>query len=129
MKQDFKFLQKISKSLKAPKIEKRKDKKVEKHIEMEETAAVRNATNDILDFLKSRDDFWRNVEKWKMYHTTTYDNEIPNKNVKYNKAEAMYTVLDNVCENNYSHIIVHENNCSHIVRKTQCLNNYFLHTV
>ena len=47
----------------------------------------------------------------------------------------MYTVLDNVCENNYSHIVVctnnyshivvYENNCSHIVRKTQCLNNYF----
>ena len=47
----------------------------------------------------------------------------------------MYTVLDNVCENNYSHIVVctnnyshivvYKNNCSHIVRKTQCLNTYF----
>ena len=47
----------------------------------------------------------------------------------------MYTVWHNVCENNYSHIVVctnnyshivvYENNCSHIVRKTQCLNTYF----
>ena len=37
----------------------------------------------------------------------------------------MYTVWHNVCENNYSHIVVCTNNYSHIARKTQCLNNYF----
>ena len=47
----------------------------------------------------------------------------------------MYTVWHNVCENNYSNIVVctnnhsqivvHENYCSHIVRKTQGLNSYF----
>ena len=61
--------------------------------------------------------------------------QIKNSHLFLIKAEAMYTVLDNVCENNYSHIVVctnnyshivvYENNCSHIVRKTQYLNTYF----
>ena len=43
---------------------------------------------------------------------------------QYNVCEINYSHIV-VCKNNYSHIVVYENNCSHIVRKTQCLNNYF----
>ena len=42
------------------------------------------------------------------------------------KAEAMYTVLHNLCENNYLNIVVCKNIYSHIVVNK---NNYFVHSV
>ena len=63
LKKDFKFLQKISKSLENSNKNNHRTKKAEKTIELEETVSVRNATNDILKFLTSRDLFWRNLKK------------------------------------------------------------------
>ena len=62
---DFLFLTKISQSLQPPvkEIKKSKSKLKKREEEMKETAVARSTANQMLFFLKSRDNFWRNLGK------------------------------------------------------------------
>ena len=63
LKKDYSFLKKMSRSLEASKEKNRKTTEGRKVVEMEETVIIRNETMGILNFLKSRDMFWRNLGK------------------------------------------------------------------
>ena len=63
LKKDYSFLKRISKSLEPSKNKSRTPTEGRRVIEMEETAIIRNETMGILNFLKSRDMFWRNLGK------------------------------------------------------------------
>ena len=63
LKKDYSFLKRISKSLEPSKNKSRNPTEGRRVIEMEETAIIRNETMVILNFLKSRDMFWRNLGK------------------------------------------------------------------
>ena len=51
------------KSLERPMKKNGKSQKPEKQFEMVETVVVRDTTNNTLEFLRSRDQFWRNLGK------------------------------------------------------------------
>ena len=63
LEKDYSFLKKISKTLEPSKKNNGKQTDGRRVIEMEETVIIRNETNGILNFLKSRDMFWRNLGK------------------------------------------------------------------